>query len=114
MPAFRRFGFQLAADFSGERLHNAMLMNRNLAPCWRPRMRIIPKTLYGARRFVIESPHAVPSLWTLEMPGQIALTVSIKIQPADPTAARNRILPDPGVHRAPIPLDIARKSDVYR
>ena len=48
------------------------------------------------------------------MPGQVALTVSVQIQPADPTAARHRILPDPGVHGATLPLDVARKSDVHR
>ena len=48
------------------------------------------------------------------VPGQVALTVSVQIQPADPTAATHRILPDPGVHSAPLPLDVARKSDVHR
>jgi hypothetical protein len=48
------------------------------------------------------------------VPGQVALTVSVQIQPPDPTAAMHRLLPDPGVHRAPVPRDIARKSDVYR
>ncbi len=48
------------------------------------------------------------------VPGAVALPVSIQIQPADPTAATHRILPDPGVHGAPLPLDVARKSDVHR
>ncbi len=48
------------------------------------------------------------------VPGQVALTVSVQIQPADPTAATHRILPDPGVHSATLPLDVARKSDVHR
>jgi hypothetical protein len=46
--------------------------------------------------------------------GQVALTVSVQIQPADPAAAAHRILPDPGVHGAALPLDVARKSDVHR
>src|SRR6185437_9847899 len=48
------------------------------------------------------------------MPGQVTLTVTGQIQPADPTAARQGILPDPGMHRATLPLDVARKSDVHR
>ena len=48
------------------------------------------------------------------VPGPIALTVSVQVQPADPTAPRQRILPDSGVHGATLPLDVARKSDVYR
>jgi hypothetical protein len=48
------------------------------------------------------------------MPGQVALAVSVQIQPADPTAATDRILPDRGVHGATLPLDVARKSDVHR
>ena len=46
--------------------------------------------------------------------GQVALTVSVQIQPADPTAATHRIFPDPGVYSATLPLDVARKSDVHR
>src|SRR5215472_4678586 len=45
---------------------------------------------------------------------QVALTVSIQIQPADPTAASHRILPDRGVNSATLPLDITRKSDIHR
>jgi hypothetical protein len=48
------------------------------------------------------------------MSGQVTLTISRQIQPTDPTAATHRILPDRGVHSAPSPLDIARKSDVHR
>jgi hypothetical protein len=48
------------------------------------------------------------------VPGLVALTVSVQIQPADSATASHRILPDPGVHRARLPLNIARKSDVYR
>src|SRR5262249_23849561 len=42
------------------------------------------------------------------------LTVSFQIQPADPTAATHRILPDRGVYSATLPLDITRKSDIHR
>src|ERR1700739_4327136 len=45
--------------------------------------------------------------------GQVALTVSVQVQPADRTAAAHRILPDPGVYRATLPLYIARESDVH-
>jgi hypothetical protein len=45
---------------------------------------------------------------------QVALTVSVKIQPAGPTAATHRIFPDPRVYRAPLPRDVARKSNVHR
>ncbi len=53
------------------------------------------------------------SLFT-RMTAQVALTVSVQIQPADPTAATHRIFPDPGVYSATLPLDVARKSDVHR
>src|SRR5262245_25340482 len=48
------------------------------------------------------------------VPGQVALTVSVEIQPADPTAAAHWIFPDPGVHSPTLPLDVQRKSDVHR
>jgi hypothetical protein len=48
------------------------------------------------------------------VPAQVALAVSVQIQPADATAATHRILPDPGVHGATLPLDVARKSDIHR
>jgi len=44
---------------------------------------------------------------------QISLTVPVEIQPADPTSARHRILPDSGVHGATLPLDVAWETDVY-
>src|SRR5262245_6371252 len=47
------------------------------------------------------------------MPGQVALAVSLQIQPANPAAARRRILPDPSVHSTTFPLDIAWQSDVH-
>src|SRR5581483_10929114 len=43
------------------------------------------------------------------MSGQVALPVSLQIQPADATTASHRILPDRRVHNAPLPLDVARK-----
>ena len=45
--------------------------------------------------------------------GQVALTVAVQMQPADPTAAHHGILPDPGVHRATVPRDVAWESDVH-
>src|SRR5208283_4605352 len=48
------------------------------------------------------------------VPGQVALTISLKIQPADATATSHRIFPDPGVHRARFPRDVARKPHVHR
>jgi hypothetical protein len=46
--------------------------------------------------------------------GQVALTIAVDIQSANATAARHGMLPDRGVHRATLPRDVARKSDVYR
>src|SRR5260370_14092673 len=48
------------------------------------------------------------------VPGQVTLTVSVQIQPADPTPATHWILPYRGVHSATLPLDVARKSDIHR
>jgi hypothetical protein len=48
------------------------------------------------------------------VPDQVALTVSVQIQPEDPTAATHRILPNRGVHSAAFPLDIAWKANVHR
>src|SRR5262245_34710133 len=48
------------------------------------------------------------------VPGQVALTIAVDIQSANATAASHRILPDRSVHCAALPLDIPRKSDVYR
>src|SRR5262245_32647255 len=48
------------------------------------------------------------------VPGQVTLTVSVEIQPADPTQATHRSLPDSGLNRAPPPLDLARKANVHR
>src|SRR6266478_4396999 len=42
------------------------------------------------------------------VPGHVTLTVSVQIQPADPTAATHWILPDRGMHSAALPLDVAR------
>jgi hypothetical protein len=46
--------------------------------------------------------------------GQVALPIALDIQPVDAAAARHRILPDRGMHRATLPRDVARESDVYR
>jgi hypothetical protein len=46
--------------------------------------------------------------------GEVALTVAVQIQPAGPATAGDRILPDRSVHRATLPLDVARKSDIHR
>ena len=48
------------------------------------------------------------------VPAQVALTVSVEVQPADPAAATHRIFPDGRVHTATFPLDVPRKSDVHR
>src|SRR5260370_19639123 len=48
------------------------------------------------------------------VPFQVALTVSVEIQPGNAAAAAHGILPYPGVHRATLPLDVARKADVHR
>jgi hypothetical protein len=45
---------------------------------------------------------------------EIALAVSFEIQPPDPAAAGDRILPYPGMHRAALPGDIPRKPDIHR
>ena len=47
------------------------------------------------------------------VPRQVALTVTVEIQTADPATARHRGFPDRGVHSAAPPLDVARKSDVH-
>jgi hypothetical protein len=49
----------------------------------------------------------------ISKPGQIALTVSPEIQVADATATTLSMLPDPGVDRAPLPSDFARKANVH-
>src|SRR3954453_11052908 len=46
--------------------------------------------------------------------GPVALTIPLEIQEADATSAIHRLLPDPGVHGSPFPLDVARKSNVHR
>src|SRR5262249_23463511 len=48
------------------------------------------------------------------VPGHVTLTVAVEIQLADTTAAPHGALPDRGVHRPPLPLDVAWKSDVHR
>src|SRR5262245_41395919 len=48
------------------------------------------------------------------VPDQISLTISVALQSVDAATARPRILPDRSVHRATLPRNIARESDVYR
>ena len=45
---------------------------------------------------------------------EVALAVALQIEPADPAAPLHGILPDPGVHRAALPRDVAWKSDIDR
>jgi hypothetical protein len=47
------------------------------------------------------------------MSGQIALTVSVEIQPPNPAAAAHRILPYPRVNRAAAPSDVEWKPHVH-
>jgi hypothetical protein len=44
---------------------------------------------------------------------QIALAVSVEIQPPDSTAATHPVLPDAGVHGSLPPRNVARESDVH-
>lgn len=48
------------------------------------------------------------------MPGQIALTVSFQIQPADMATATHGIFPDRRMHNTTLPHNVARESDVHR
>src|SRR3954451_22300527 len=48
------------------------------------------------------------------VPRDVALAVSGYIQAADTAAATHRILPDPGVHDAAVPLDVPGQSNVHR
>src|SRR5277367_2911435 len=48
------------------------------------------------------------------VPCQVALTVTLQVQPADAAATSHRILPDAGVYSALFPRDVARKADVHR
>jgi hypothetical protein len=52
------------------------------------------------------------SLFT-SVPGEVALAVSVEIQPGDPTAPVHWILPDRRAHGAPIPFDVAWETDVH-
>jgi hypothetical protein len=45
--------------------------------------------------------------------GEITLTISIQIQPTNPTAAMHGVLPYCCVHSATLPLDFARKANVH-
>ncbi|CCE07955.1 hypothetical protein BRAS3843_2490021 [Bradyrhizobium sp. STM 3843] len=44
---------------------------------------------------------------------QVSLTISVQIQAVHPAAAVHGIFPDAGVHSAPLPRDISRKSNVH-
>src|SRR4029077_18502959 len=48
------------------------------------------------------------------VPAQIAFTISIQVQPADPAPAVYRNFPDSGADDAALPLNVAWKSDVHR
>ena len=48
------------------------------------------------------------------MADQVALPVTLQIQPARHARARNGALPDRGMDRFPVPRDIVWKADVYR
>ena len=48
------------------------------------------------------------------VPGQVALTVSDEIHPANAAAPWNRGLPDARMDSAPLPFNVARNSDVHR
>ena len=48
------------------------------------------------------------------VPGEVALTISVEIQHADAAAATHWSLPDRGVYKATLPLDVARKADIHR
>jgi hypothetical protein len=60
----------------------------------------------------IDLVHEDGALFT-SVPRKISLAVSVQFQPADPTAARHWILPDPGVNGATLPLDVAWETDVH-
>jgi hypothetical protein len=47
------------------------------------------------------------------VPGQVALTVSLDIQPGDTTASMDRILPNACVYRTTSPHNVAWKPDLY-
>ena len=47
------------------------------------------------------------------VPGQVALTVSVEIQPGNAAAAAHGILPYPGAHCAAPPGDVAWKPDIH-
>jgi len=52
-------------------------------------------------------------IWKDPVPGEIALTIALEIEAPRLAAAGYRILPDPGMHSAALPLDVARKPNVH-
>lgn len=46
--------------------------------------------------------------------GEVALPVAVEVQAADDARAFDRLLPNAGVHRAALPLDVTRHPDVDR
>jgi hypothetical protein len=48
------------------------------------------------------------------MPGEIALSVTVDIQPPNQAPALDRFLPDTRVHGLAVPRNVTRKSNIYR
>src|SRR3954467_13212140 len=48
------------------------------------------------------------------MSGDVALAISVNIEPPHPTASAHGILPDPCMNNTPLPLDVLWTSDVHR
>jgi hypothetical protein len=47
------------------------------------------------------------------MPGEIALAVTVDIQPPNQAPALDRFLPDTRVHGLAVPRNVTRKSNIY-
>jgi len=48
------------------------------------------------------------------VPRQIALPVTVNVEPPHHPPALHRLLPDRGADRPPLPRDVARQSDIDR
>ena len=48
------------------------------------------------------------------VPGKIALTVAVDVEPADPAGAGDGVLEDPREDRPALPRHVLRQADVYR
>jgi len=48
------------------------------------------------------------------VPVQVALPVAVEVQAARHHRSAHRLFPDAGVHRPPVPRDVARQADVHR